>query len=269
MNTRKVIALFCVAGLVPACEKVIDIELNEANKQTVVEAVIKDKMGENYVLLSESIDVYADNTFPVISDAFITVRDEVGNVYVFEEIDSIPGKYTCPTLEALPGKQYSLEINIDGKIITASSITNSEPLIDSLSIISDDFGLAEFLGFSPNQISYNSTDPGDEANYYHAYIWLNGVPSQFLYIGHDEHINGQHYNAPFIGDLAHDGDSVKVVLESLDKALYDYLYSFANQDNSSPFSASPGNPVSNVIGDNTVGYFAATLSDTTEIVVPE
>jgi len=269
MKTHHILLALFSGLFVASCEKIIEVPLNAANPQIVVEAVVRNQLGDNYVLLSRSVEVYSSEDVPMISGATVVVRDQDNNIYSFAEIPDEPGKYTCPTLQAEPFQQYTLEITIDGVLITAESKTNSIPVIDSVTTIQDSFGLEEFLGFIPHQVVYHSTDPGAETNFYEALLWINDTISDFDYFGNDEPINGQHYSAPFIGDLARAGDSVTVVLVSGDQAYYDYIYSFSNQQTGSPFSASPGNPVSNIVGDGTLGYFAALLSDTVSMQIPD
>ena len=98
---------------------------------------------------------------------------------------------------------------------------------------------------------------------------MNDTLIPLPYFGNDDLINGQHYSVPFPGGLARSGDSVKVALVACDEAYYSYLYSFSNQDNSSPFTAAPSNPVSNIVGENAIGYFAAFTSDTLAVKIPE
>jgi hypothetical protein len=43
-----------------SCEKVIELDLNEAEKKIVVEAILKDNPGDNKILLSYTSAVYTD-----------------------------------------------------------------------------------------------------------------------------------------------------------------------------------------------------------------
>lgn len=251
-----------------ACEKVIDVTVKDAETQFVIEAVIKDSPGHNYVLLSKSSPLSASSgELPKVSGAEVLVTDQSSNVYTFSEVDTVPGMYTCSTLEVLPSSHYYLTVNAEGKTYTAESITYSVPVIDTITAYLIDNVISEVLGYVPYQVNYVSTDNALEQNYYQAFLWVNGKPSVHDYFGNDEFINGQQYEAPFIGDFPKSGDTVKVALHSCDQAYYDYLYSFNNQG-SSPFSPTPSNPISNLSGTNIVGYFAAFTTDTLEVILP-
>jgi hypothetical protein len=58
-------------------------------------------------------------------------------------------------------------------------------------------------------------------------------------------------------------DSVTIEMHCIDKPVYDYYYSLGNRDN----SATPANPVSNIVG-GALGYFSAHTVRKTTAVVP-
>ena len=64
-----------------SCEKVILIELNEADQKMVVDAIVSNDSVQNYVILSKSGGFYQDNDFEAISGASVTITDDEGVVY--------------------------------------------------------------------------------------------------------------------------------------------------------------------------------------------
>jgi hypothetical protein len=268
--SRFIFAILTLSFLITSCEKVLNIPLNTAETRTVIEGVINDEMGNNYVLLSRTHSVYTQANFPKISDAVITVTDDLSNVYAFTEVDSVAGRYTCPTLKAEPKRKYELSVNIDGEFYTADSYAPPTPKIDSISTIQEDYGLSQILGYVPHTVYVHTTDNAATEDYYRFKIWINGDESIFVYIGNDDFINGQSFNAPFLGELADDGDSIQIVQIACDEAYYRYQYSLPSAQGGSggTFAVAPGNPVGNIEGDMVVGYFTALTTDTMSYVIP-
>lgn len=86
---------------------------------------------------------------------------------------------------------------------------------------------------------------------------------EFYYIGNDDFINGQSYNAPFFGSEAKKGDTIFIELITLDKANYTYLYTLSSNESN---NTAPANPTSNLEGD-AIGYFGAFSTDTMSVIV--
>lgn len=248
-----------------SCQKVIDIPLNEAAQTLVVEAVLKDSPGNNYVILSRSGSVYEDTDFEKIEDATVTVTDNLGTVFEFEHIGQ--GVYTKPDFQTFPQRTYYLEVNALGQTITASSTTFSKPKIDSLTYVN----LAGYFGIPIEDtlylISFHSVENGAERNQYMLKIFRNGVVNSGYYLGNDDFINGSYYEAQFFGSEAHPGDTVLVEMVSMDEANYRYFVGLSSNLNSGPFSAAPANPPTNLNG-GALGFFGAYTTDTIRIILP-
>ncbi len=113
-------------------------------------------------------------------------------------------------------------------------------------------------------VEYFSVDNVNEVNHYRLRIWINSEEqTDFYYIGNDDLINGQAYNAPFFGADAHKNDTVKIELIALDKPNYTYLYTLSSNASN---STAPANPTSNLTG-NAIGYFGAFSTDTMSVVI--
>jgi len=249
--------------LTASCEKVIELELNEAPPKIVVEAVLKDGVGNNSILLSYTSAVYTDQTFDKISNADVRITDKDGNVFIFPEDPYIPGYYHNSSFEVLPENDYTLAINIAGEIITSQCHAYADPKIDSIVYSPSPFPSGN--GSVPNMIEYYSVDNVNEINHYRLRIWINSVEqTDFYYIGNDDFINGQSYFAPFFGADAYSGDTVFIELIAMDKANYTYLYTLSSNESN---STAPANPITNLQG-NAIGYFGAFTTDTMSVVIP-
>src|SRR5215216_7374429 len=61
-----------------SCEKVIDINLDDAEKKYVIEAIITDQPGTAKVLITQTKNFDEDNNFTGISDAIVAIKETGG-----------------------------------------------------------------------------------------------------------------------------------------------------------------------------------------------
>jgi hypothetical protein len=174
----------------------------------------------------------------------------------------IPGYYHNPAFTVLPDNDYTLNVNVNGEIITSTCHSYAKPAIDSIIWYPSPF--ASTSADTVYMIDYFSVDNVNEVNHYRLRIWLNSVEqTEFYYIGNDDFINGISYNAPFFGADAYKGDTVLIEINALDKANYTYLYTLSSNESN---STAPANPTSNLKG-NAIGYFGAFSTDTMSVII--
>lgn len=265
MSFRSLLAISVVFLAFVSCEKIIVLEVEDAEPIIVVEGICRDGLGENYVFLSWSSRLYENNEFKKISDAIIVVTDESGNQFSFEEDATIPGKYSSDSLEVFPSSVYDVSIIAEGKTITGTTKTQSKPVIDSLTYLS--YSLTGNSSDTEYLISYHAVDAPGEQNNYWARIWIGGEEPNIYYLGNDDFIDGQYYEAIFFGVRAGQGDTVLVELMSMDENIYRYYYQLSNNADQSQFSAAPSNPEGSLEGD-AIGFFGAFTTDSVMIVMP-
>ncbi|MEO9534252.1 MAG: DUF4249 domain-containing protein [Crocinitomicaceae bacterium] len=248
-----------------SCEKVIDIPLNEADRVIVVEAILKDQPGVSFVKLSKTASVYEETTFPRVSGAEVVVTDDNGGQFVFLESTPLSGIYTHSTFVVEENTTYSLKVVSENEEVTAVSSTRSKPDIDSLTYSLEVFG---FGGeeFETYLMEYHSQENGNETNHYRLKIWVNEKEVEIYYLGDDQFINGQYYEAQFFGTSPDLGDSVRIEMLEMDEVMYRYYIGLSNELDASPFSAAPSNPPTNLVG-NALGYFGVFMTDTASVVI--
>ncbi len=249
-----------------SCEKVIEIEVEDSEVLVVVEGVLNDRVGESFIRLSKTGDVYGANEFIAVSDAVVTIADQSGAVYTFDESPVDPGYYILPTFATSPNDFYSLNIISEGITYTSSCETFYKPSIDTMTY------LEQIGGFGPEidtnyLVFYNFVDKANEINHYRVKVWVNGSPDDVYYVLNDDLIDGQFSSAPFFATEIKPRDTVFVEMQSMDQANYTYLVTLSSNADSGPFSAAPANPVSNIEGGG-IGYFGAFTTDTVTIVMP-
>lgn len=243
-----------------SCQKVINIDLNSADPQLVVEAYVTDAPDSIWVKLTKTVNFSDKNEFPLVDNAIVKISDNEGNSEQLTQIQ--PGIYKAQTLQGVPGRTYKLEIDYNGKKYEASSYMNYPVEIDSVT-----FGRSVFSGNVTLQIHF--TDPGNIRNYYRYLREINGLKQKDFNIISDDVRNGQHsFITLSTGQPRLDkGDTIIAYLHSIDFATYEYYRTF-NQINETGPTATPGNPISN-ISNGAAGFFAAYSLRSKMVVIDE
>ena len=259
MNTYK-IKLFIIITTVIAlasCEKVIDIDLNSASPQIVIEGNVYDQPGPYIVKLSKTVNFNESNVFPAVRGAWVIIGDNEGNLDTL--LEKSPGEYYTSTLQGVVGRTYNLTVTAAGKTYSAVSTIPKSVSIDSLY-----FGVSEDKQVT--SVSINYSDPVNVGNYYHIVEFINGERLNGFDVV-DDALNPGGINIYEIFNEKNDslktGDNVSVWLESIDRNVFDYL----RISNSGEGDAAPANPPSN-ISNGALGYFNASSLSKKAIVYP-
>ena len=267
--------LFALSG----CEKVVDVDLNEANPALVIDAILdaeNNSLAASVSLSGPYFDVVS--TTPVTPDVIeVTLPDGATEALVpatgrpGQPVDSSrAGQYVLRRREPLPLGTYTMYVEYGGQAYTASSTLRAPIVIQEL--------LTEFApetirndeGYSV-ELQYD--DPGDERNFYRIEHWVNGElqrePDDFIVID-DVLTDGTLARTPIFEQVFDVGDTVRVRLRHLDEPGYDYYRTLAETvgGGRGPGGAAPGNPISNWEPE-ALGVFVAYSASTAEVVVVE
>ncbi len=247
-------ALTCLL-LLASCQKVVDINLNSASPQIVIEGTIADVSGWCSVKISRTVNFSDTNDFPPVTGALVTISDDSGNLYTIEETS--PGLYYSDHLRGLPGRTYTLRVATDGKEYTAVSTLPDPVAIDTLTIAQRAAGLAGRKIREYINVQFN--DPATIENYYRFQETINEDLQTGIILDDDRLHDGEAITrALYYGDNNDliPGDVVTVYLESIDANVYHYFRTLNQLENNGTFSAAPANPVTN-LNNGAQGYFSA------------
>jgi hypothetical protein len=128
--------LFALAALtLTSCEDVINLDTANGPAQLVVDGWLTNQPGQQTITLSRS-GAYFDNSAPKpVTGALVTVTDDKGKVYTFEDADGdgkyVWGKTNADTLGHV-GRTYSLKVVNGTDIFTAKSELKRVPTVDSV-----------------------------------------------------------------------------------------------------------------------------------------
>ncbi len=253
--------IFFVACSLGACQKVINVDLNSSAPRYVVEGNIVNSLGAQFVSITRSVNFAQDNTFPAVSGALVIVTDTTAQIKDTLK-ETTAGKYATSKILGTPGHTYSLYIKTDSNVFT--SICTMPPFIklDSLYDTKSTFR-------SSYSIVPVYTDPVTIGNYYQFVAYINGNPSDGIYVTNDNLINGRSVSLALNSrgpdnSKINAGDDVTIHFYCIDSATYQYFYTLQQTKNQN--SATPANPITNIKG-GALGYFSAHTEDVRSITV--
>ncbi|HEX2847098.1 MAG TPA: DUF4249 domain-containing protein [Chitinophagaceae bacterium] len=258
-------ALLALIGL-SSCEKVIDINLNKAEKRYVVEAIVNDQSGAR-VLLSQTKDFEDDNSFAGVSGAVVEITENGGAATTLSETTA--GMYEAPALIGSVGKTYSLSVKVNGQSFTAVSTMPQKVNLDTI-YITDEF----LFGDTRKIVNLEYKDPPGRGQYYRFVQYLNGRKETEIFVQNDEYTDGRNVTNKlfYFPDDDEDyrkiksGDQVRIEMFCTDANVYKYWYSLYRSATGES-QATPSNPVSNMKG-GALGYFSAQTSQAKTMIAP-
>ena len=245
-----------------SCEKVIDVDLKDAEPVIVIEGFVTNRADSQYVNIHRSVPFGQSNVFPGVTGAIVTIADNRGRIVTLRE--RRPGYYMARNFVGRIGYTYSLKVLADGKEYLAKSTMPEQVEIDSLGV-----SVTTFLGEEQKSILAMYQDPGNVKNYYRFTLSINGVPSKNIFTFDDNFNNGKQVTRELLDfDLdAESGDLAEIELQCVDPVVYRYWQGLDQNENRGGASSTPANPVSN-ISNGALGYFSAHTRQREVVVIP-
>ncbi len=247
-----VMCMGCVAVLVmiSSCEKTINLELPDAEKMYVIEATLTDAGCR--VNLSQTLNLSDSNHYDVVSGANITIAEE-GRTPV--RLTQVNGGYYRAGIAGRPGQSYTLRVNVNGSVFSATSVMPQK-------VVADSFYTTErlFFGRTRRVATLEFSDPPGLGNVYRFIQYVNTKRDNNIFITNDHLIDGRKtvYEMLVFEDEKEPlktGDRLSVELLTITPFMYHYWYSLDQGALGQSQAASPANPV-NPFGKGAVGYFS-------------
>ncbi len=250
--------------LFSSCQKVVQLDLNNAASQIVIQGEVTDDRGPYQIIINQTVGFYADNTFPGVSGATVIITDDLGDTDSLSE--KSPGIYQTHFLKGKPGITYTLTV-LSQNVKYAAVSTMPQPVrFDSLT-------LEETSGFGQERINaiVNFQDPPNVKNFYQFTETVNNKSfPRNNFVLSDRLSDGKYISTTLRTDSSYifPGDTVKVNMFSIDENTYTYFLELRQSSGTGAFNstASPANPTTNITG-GALGYFSAHTVQTRAIVV--
>ena len=250
--------------LLTSCKKTINVDLKNSTPQIVIEGNVTDAPGAYLVVISKTVDFSADNTYPPVTDAFVTISDSTAHI-TDTLTQVLPGVYVTSQIKGFPKHTYYLNVSEGNKAYTANSTMPLPVSIDSISF-------AQNIGFNNkeeiNAIA-NFRDPPGIANYYWFTEAVNSRQIPNIFVFEDRLSDGRYIEYPMYNDSSYlnPGDTLQLTMNCVDENTYNYFNTLINVTGGNNFQAvTPANPVTN-LSNGALGYFSAHTTQRTSIVV--
>lgn len=269
MNISRTITYILLALVSVACTEVIEIDVEDAESQVVIEATLTNTSLNNQVILSQSASFYELGEYPRLSNATVSITDEEGNETLLIEQEA--GIYSHPDLMGTSNQLYTLKVDLEGNLYTATSFLPNSIQIDS---VAWEFRPASlFLEESTVPVVYFSSDQPASETYIRFTLIVNDTLLNGYSLYNGNLPRGESGTMRFFEQSFQPGDNIQVIAASIDRSVYDYYSQLAaiTGNGMGPgggaSAAPPANPTSNLSND-ALGYFGAMGLSTTVLVVP-
>jgi hypothetical protein len=251
------------------CQKVINVDLNEAAPHIVIEGLIEDLRGPYTVAISKSGSYFDQPVLETVSGAQVVITDSNGTIDTLKE--TTPGVYITSKIKGIPGRTYTLKVISENQEYVGTSTMFSHVNIDSLSLEKSQFQHIDYGGNDHNETHYDIhcffKDP-EEKNFYRVKVFKNdSINTQNYRLYDDQYTNGAETELR-VGNATL-GDTYRIELLSLDQQTYGYYRTLADLLYSNPiFGSTPANPNSN-LSNGALGYFGACAVSFKTIVITD
>lgn len=270
-----------VAGLISltmltSCEETVRLDLDQYADKVVIEGLVTNDADYQFIKVTRTADFYEPGHTPRITDATVTVTDDLGNEFTFihnpnESEDSL-GIYVPQTpFTGEIGRTYKLRVETDGEVYEAQDQLLAVTAIDSLKykVDEDEKEDPEFKGRYFNVLLFTK-EPQDETNFYFFKFFRNDSlkyeSDTDIYYSDDEflseNINGVESPMYFSA-----GDHCRVEMYSISRRGYVYyndLFNLLNNDGGGMFGSVPASPRTN-LSNGALGFFQVSALDVSEV----
>lgn len=240
-----------------SCEDVVQIDLDTAPPRLVVEADIAWIKGTDgavqQIKLSSSTDFYATDV-PRILNATVWIEDADANRYDFILSDNL-GTYQCTNFNPVVDGRYTLYINHEGNLYTATDKLYKTPEIQEVEQEDE----AGFTGEDIQLKFYFQDDAEQENSYVFKY---NLLGKNYFKVADDEFFNGNQMYFLILDEDIRTSDTIAVKLSGCSTANYNYLNKIleVSSNSGNPFAAPIGVIRGNIINNTDpknfpFGYF--------------
>lgn len=250
MNTRYIVLFIVGLFVATSCQKVIDVNLNEADPILSIDAVYNATDEVIRVKLGLSSNYFSNEQSAPIDAATVIIKDENG---IETNIPNIgDGVYLLESYTPAFNTTYTLTVEYDGTTYTANSLLQDVIPLDDLS---NEFVEESLFGEEGYVVFMELTNDVNKDLYFRAIPFLSDTiyyEADDLFLFDNEIVADGFTQVPFFTDRFQIGDTVDVELRSYNLETYNYYNEIAVI--LSGQSAAPTNPTTNWDND-ALGFF--------------
>lgn len=271
MKITKYFFLFILINSIFSCEKVIDVDLDEAEPRLVIDAVIRWQKGtpgnEQLIRLSLTNNFYTSDVLPA-SGAIVTITDSSNQEFVFTQIPNTEN-YVCTNFNPILNETYTLQVIYEDQIYTATNTLLATPSIHNITQ-----EIMDTFGDDVIQIKFFFQDDANTVDYY-----LMGVVNPNKQVPEfgvldDEFSQGHELFGYYASSETEPEITLLLSVQSMNSGFYDYMNKLlptaASDLNpfATPTGVIRGNIINRTDADNyALGYFHLAEIDAIEYLV--
>jgi hypothetical protein len=263
-NIAKFFACCLVAMLLPSCQDVIQIKLDQGSKLYVIDAFVNDLRQNQVIRITTSDSYFSNRPAPAVPNAAVLLSDlTASKQYAFTYTGDGNYTYTLAPTDTISyvNHQYKLEVTIDGYIYSSMATQKRTAKIDSISQVS-----SEGFGPPPKDTSFVCLlYARDKADNNPDYYWVKTFRNDTLFSDPSslnvciDGTGGPVMNSPsdsinftppatFLGFKSfRKKDMCKVEIHSISKETYYFFVQTINQiNNGGLFATTPENVKTNI-----------------------
>jgi hypothetical protein len=231
-------------------QDVIDLDFSEFESQIVIEGNITDQPGPYTVNISRTASHNRTDRFPLVAGAEVIISDDAGNAETLREEKA--GCYRTREFEGVPGRTYSLFVEVEGEEYSATCKMPEPMQLDSVGY--DLYGSEAFL-----RVAFTNREGVDD--YIRFLVYQNGH-HEMTYLYQDRFEDAEHIEYTEFDLVFQRYDFVRIEMMTIDQSMYAY-YSMLGDEGDNMEIELPDfialtsfNPESN-LSNNALGYFSA------------
>ncbi len=258
--------------LLTSCEETIPLDIEQTPQKVVIEGMVSNLEGQQFVKVFRSVDFYAPTGSTPISNATVSVSDDMGNEFNFLESAEKGVYLPSATFVGEVGHTYHLTVIVDNVTYEADDRMFSVTKIDSVN-----YRISEEERQDPNEPGkfYEAIiftkEPQETKDYYLFKFYRNDTLTVFsdtdIYYS-DDTILGESIDG--LPSPVYYGKSDTARFEMMSLSREGYLFyndlSFLINSDGGMFSPPPANPRTNLSND-ALGFFQASAIDTATLVI--
>jgi len=260
-NPRLFLCLIAALIFLSSCEKVIDLELKNADPIIVIEGTVSNQNENHFVRISKTIPFDQSTSFKGIKGAQVSLKSSVGNSIIFTEFTD--GVYRSPRFRGTPGFTYTLDVLVEGKTYSAQSTMPWPVIPDSIR-----FKTLSFFGNSNTYPVVYYVDPPKTQNQYRYLLKINGKLLSDL-VSEDRFNDGNAVSDIIFydgDDEIKSGDIVDIEMQCIDRNVFKYYFAISQIDGNGGPPVAPANPLSN-FNNGALGIFNACSKSTRTVIL--
>ncbi|MCX2745064.1 DUF4249 domain-containing protein [Mangrovivirga sp. M17] len=260
--------------LIASCQEEVRLDLTDGDPQIVIEARITTDPGPHLIKLGLTTSYYEESGNDTVRNATVRLIEKTDGEVTLNEM--YPGYFYTPEgFQAEVGEEYTLEVEYNGQMYSATGEVLTFPILDSVVVRYQEERVFREAGY---YCYFYGKTPKGQVNYYRWMVYENDTlfndRGDYL-LADDEFVQEDISNLelPYPFEI---GDTVRIEQYALNEPTYTYFLGLVNLlfNDGGIFSPAPVNPTTNIKnvtneGNPPLGYFQVSSVITETLVIKE